>query len=110
MLSYQKNPDSTEVGNYARNLSSTVESKTSASEHCNAQETGISDDKSEGTCIAKPHTECLTSVLPDNEPNSTLHVATKTEVAPSSESGLNDGTDIVSYSIDQCTTPTGPKG
>ena len=40
-----KKADSTEVGNYAKNLSSTVESKTSASEHCNAQETGISDDK-----------------------------------------------------------------
>ena len=56
-----KEADSTDVRNYVRNLTSTGEPKTSATEHCNAQETGIPVEKSEHADMVKLHTEHITS-------------------------------------------------
>ena len=52
--------------------------------------------------MVKLHTEHIASVLPNNQPNSALHVVTKTEVASSSKSDLNEGTDNVPNSVGQC--------
>ena len=70
--------DSTDVSKYVSQLISTGELETSATEHCNAQETGITVKKPESADTVIALTEQSASVPFDNQPNPALHVVTKT--------------------------------
>ena len=97
-----KKADSTDVGNYVSNITSTGELETSATEHCSAQETSIPVERSKHADSVKPHTEHSASVLPDNQPNSALHVVNKTDGTSLPKLGLNESTENVSNSVGQC--------
>ena len=86
--------DSTDVSKYVSKLTSTGELKTSATEHCNAQKTGIPVKKPESA-------EQSASAPPDNQPNPALHVVTKTEGTPSLKSGPDESTESAPNSVGQ---------
>ena len=93
--------DSTDVGKYVSNLTSTGELETSTTEHCNAQETSIPVEKPDCVDIVNAHTEHSASVPPNNQPNSALHVVTKTEGTSSPKLGPDESTESVPNNVGQ---------
>ena len=91
--------DSTDLSKYVSQLTSTGELKTSATEHCNAQETSITVKKPESADTVIALTEQSASGPLDNQPNPALHVVTKIEGTPSQKPGPDESTESAPNSV-----------
>ena len=94
--------DSTDVSKYVSQLTSTGELETSATEHCNAQETSITVKKPESADTVIALTEQSASIPLDNQPNPALHVVMKTEGTPSLKLSPDKSTESAPNSVGQC--------
>ena len=83
---------------------STVELETSATEHSNAQETGIAVKKLESAETVTAQTEQSKSEQLDNQPKPALHVVTKMEGTPSLKPGSDENLDSVPNNVNQRTS------
>ena len=93
--------DSTDVSKLVSQHSSTMGLKTSATDHCNAQETGIAVKKLKSAETVTALTEQSESKPPDNQPKPALHVVTKMEGTPSLKPGPDENLESAPNSVEQ---------
>ena len=91
--------DSTDVSKLVSQHTSTMGLEASATDHCNAQETGIAVQKLKSAETVTALTEQSESEPPDNQPKPALHVVTKMEGTPSLKLGPDENLESAPNSV-----------